>query len=74
VLPHATVGRAFREIGVENDTLLADGSAELAEVLPVMAESELRSCPIINTTTAAGAGGTMTLIGPKEILTAVWVP
>ena len=38
VLPNAMVGRAFEELGVENQTILADGSAELAEVLPAMVE------------------------------------
>ncbi len=40
VLPNAMVGRAFEALGVENQTLLADGSAELAEVLPAMVVRE----------------------------------
>ena len=42
VLPNAMVGRAFEELGVENQTILADGSTELAEVLPAMVELGLQ--------------------------------
>ena len=42
MLLNAVVGRAFEELGVENQTVLADGSAEFAEVLPVMVKLGLQ--------------------------------
>jgi hypothetical protein len=42
VLPNSVVGRAFNELGVEKQTIMADGSAELAEVLPAMVELGLQ--------------------------------
>ena len=42
MLPNAVVGRALYELGVENQTIMADGSAELAEVLPAMVKLGLQ--------------------------------
>ena len=42
VLPNAAVERAFSILGVENQTILADGAAELAKVLPAMMELGLQ--------------------------------